>query len=74
MKRDDFKDNELWYFQGWVIGDTKGSDACAFKDIEEKGGEREVAVDYDAREMPMHATTCEDINNILADGYEVEDW
>ena len=33
----------------------------------------EVVVEYDARETPIHETTQEDINSLLADGYEVDD-
>ena len=34
------------------------------------GGE---SIGYDSRETPIHATTQEDINALLSDGYEVDD-
>ena len=59
--------------QSWVRVDTEGSDSKVLEDIEEKEDEREVAVKSDQRDTPMHATTREDINALLADGYEVDD-
>ena len=40
------------------------------KDKKEKG---ELAIRYDAHDTPINTTTQEDINNLLASGYEVND-
>ena len=44
-----------------------------FEDSEYKKERGEVAIGSDARETPIHATTREVINDLLDDGYEVDD-
>ena len=73
MKDEDFEDHELHCVQKWVIFIREGSEAHAFKDREEKEEGGEVAVESDARETPINATTREDINALLAYGYAVND-
>ena len=53
--------------------ESSDSEANEFEDSEEKEERGEVSVESDARETPIHATTREDINALLADGYEVDD-
>ena len=57
----------------WFRVIREGIETHVFKQSEEKDEGGEVAVKSDARENPIHATTREDINDILADGYEVGD-
>ena len=73
MKHEDFGDHKLHYVQRWVRVIREVSEAHVVKDSEEKYEGGEVAVEFDASETPIHATTREDINDILADGYKVDD-
>ena len=73
MKHEDFGDHELHSVQEWVRVIRKGSETNEFEESEEKEYWGEVVVKSDARETPIHATTREDINALLADGYEVDD-
>ena len=66
-------DHELNSVQKWARVIREGSESHAFKDRKDKEDMGEVAVESDACETPIHATTREDINDILADGYEVDD-
>ena len=59
--------------QKWVIFIREGSEAHALEDSKEKEERGEVAVKSNARETPIHATTREDINALIVDGYEVDD-
>ena len=73
MKHKDFRDHELHCVHKWVNVIREGIETHVFEDSEEKEEGGEVAVKYDAIETPIHATTREDINDLLADGYEVDD-
>ena len=44
-----------------------------FEDIEEKEDKRDVAVDTNQSETPIHVMVREDTNALLVDGYEVKD-
>ena len=44
-----------------------------FEDIEEKEDKRDVAVDTNQSETPIHVMVREDTNALLVDGYEVND-
>ena len=72
MKHEDFVHHELHSAQKWVIVVREGSEVHAFKDSEEKEERGEVAVEYDSCDTPIHATTVEDINDLLAYGYKVD--
>ena len=50
-----------------VVVIIEGSEAHELEDSEEKDDRGEVAVKYDSRETPIHATTREDINSLLSD-------
>ena len=73
MKHEDFGDHELNSVQKWARVIREGSESHAFKDRKDKEERVEVAVKYDARETPIHATNWEGINALLADGYKVDD-
>ena len=73
MKHEDFREHELHWVQKWVRVIREGSEAHALEDSEEKEEMGEVVVKYDALETPIRATTWEDINTLLADGYGVDD-
>ena len=73
MKNEDFGHHELHSVQKLVIFIREGSEAYAFKDIEEKDYRGEVAVKYDTQETPICANTPEYINALLLDSYEVDD-
>ena len=72
-KHEDIKDNDLQCVKKWVRINIEGSDADVFKDREQKDYKGEVVVESDTHETRIHATTRKIINNILADGYEVDD-
>ena len=73
MKHKDFRDHELHFVQKWVIFIREFIQTHVFEDNEEKEQGWEVAVKYDARETPIHATTRQGIHDLLADGYKVDD-
>ena len=58
--------------QKWVRVVREGIEAHSFKDSEEKEERGGVAEEYDACDTPIHATTVEDINSLLAYGYKVD--
>ena len=41
------------------------------ENIQDKKGERDVQIEFNAIETPMHEINQEDINYLMADGYEV---
>ena len=67
MKHEEFRDHKLHWVQKLVVVIIEGSEAHALEDSEEKDDRGEVAVKYDSRETPIHATTREDINSLLSD-------
>ena len=73
MKHEDFKDHDLYCVQKLVRFIREGSVTHVFKNSEDKEEMGEVAVGYDARDTPIHETTQEGINDLLADGYEDDD-
>ena len=73
MKHEDFVHHELHSAQKWVRVVREGSEVHALKDSEDKEDRGEVAVESDSRDTPIHATTVEDINDILAYGYKFDD-
>ena len=73
MKHEDFGDYELHYIHKWVRVVREGSELNVLEYSKEKEYMGEVMVKYDALETPMHANTQENINALLADGYEVDD-
>ena len=58
--------------QKLVIFIREGDEAHSFKDSKNKEGGGGVHLKSDARETTIHATTREDINALLAYGYEVD--
>ena len=73
MKHEDLGDHELHYVQKWVRVIIEVSEAHVFEDIEDNEERWEVAVESDDCGTPICATTREDINDLLEDGYEVDD-
>ena len=73
IKYEDFGDYEFHSVQKWVRVIREGSEAHSFEDIEDKDERGEVAVKSYTRETPIHATTQEDIHDLLSDGYKVDD-
>ena len=59
--------------QRWVRVIRKVSETHVFKDSEEKQERGEVVIISDAHETPIHATNLEGINDLLGDGYQVDD-
>ena len=73
MKHENFRDHDFHSLRKWVRVIREGSEAHTFEDSEDKGERGGGAVKSDAREAPIHATNWEDINSLLAYGYEVDD-
>ena len=73
MKHEDFGYHEFEYVQRWVRFIREGSETHVFGYSEEKQEGGVVAIGSDSYENPIHATNREDINDLLDDGYEVND-
>ena len=72
MKYEDFADHVFYCVQRWVRVIIEGSETHVLEDIEynQEGGD--VAIGSDARNNPIHETTWEVINDLLADAKEVD--
>ena len=57
MKHDEFRDHEFHCVQKCVRFIRGGSEAHVFRDSEEKKERGDVAVESNAHENPIHATT-----------------
>ena len=73
MKHEGFEYHKLQCIQKWVRVIREGIEAYASKDSKEKEERGEVAVESDSRDTPIHATTVEDKNALLSDGYKFDD-
>ena len=73
MKHKDSGYHELKCIQKLIRFIIEGSETRVFKDSKEKNYWEEVAVKSYACETPIHATTQEEINDILSDGYKADD-
>ena len=73
IKHEDFRDHKLHCVQKWVIVIIEVSETHQFEDSECKEDRVDAVVKSDAHETPIHATTIEVINALLADGYKVND-
>ena len=67
MKHKDFRDHALQCVKMWARFIREGSDSHVFEDNEDKDDGRQVAVESNTREIPIHATTRDDINALMED-------
>ena len=72
MKHKDFGDHELQCVNKWVRVIRDGIETHVLEDSEDKEQGGQFEFKYDARKNPIHKTTQEDINALLAYGYEVD--